>query len=367
MSFLAHPKFNRPPKNNEIEVVLFGPGYGECVLVHFGNDEWAIVDSCTFKDIKEAAPLFYLKELGKNPSCCVKAVVATHWDDDHIRKISQIVDECTSASFCISGALNSTKFLTLLTDIPPSILSSQKTPSGLSEFNKALSILLERNKHAIYAIMDRTLWKSEIDLENKLCSLSPHDSIFEESIKAILELIPNRKSSNGKIKPPSPNLTSVVLWVQIGEIRILLGADLEEGTKHKGWSLILQYSRTPDEKAIIFKVPHHGSKNGFHPDVWDQLLIEDPFCLIAPWNKSSKLPASSDIQKLKDYSSKIYLTAEPHQAPIKVKEGDSYVRRILKKRQVKYAKPNVGIIRLRKPIENDVWDIECFGSAKKIV
>lgn len=366
MSSLPDQKFNCPPKSNEIEVVLFGPGYGECALIHFGKDEWAIVDSCTFRDVKDAAPLFYLKELGKDPSRCVKTVVATHWDDDHIRKISQIVEVCTSASFCISSAVRNSKFITLLTDSPPSILSSQKTSSGVSEFKKALTILHRRQKQVIYSITDKLLWCSKIDSENKLWSLSPHDSVFEESIKAILELIPDKKSSNGKIQAPSPNLTSVVLWAEIGGIKILLGADLEERPRHKGWSLILKDSKIPNGGAVIFKVPHHGSKNGFHRDVWDQLLIKDPFCLIAPWNKSSKLPSSEDIQRLKKYSSKIYLTADPHQAPIKVKAGDGYTRRKLKEREVTYAKPKMSMVRLRKPMGTDAWNIECFGSAKKV-
>ena len=34
------------PSAREIEVSLFGPGYGECVLVHLGEGQWMIVDSC---------------------------------------------------------------------------------------------------------------------------------------------------------------------------------------------------------------------------------------------------------------------------------------------------------------------------------
>ena len=33
------------PQANEVELSLAGPGYGECVLIHVGNNTWVIVDS----------------------------------------------------------------------------------------------------------------------------------------------------------------------------------------------------------------------------------------------------------------------------------------------------------------------------------
>ena len=35
-----------PPRTDELEVSLFGPGVGECVIVHLGAGEWMVVDSC---------------------------------------------------------------------------------------------------------------------------------------------------------------------------------------------------------------------------------------------------------------------------------------------------------------------------------
>ena len=72
-----------PPQANEIEVSLFGPGYGECVLLHLGFSDWVIVDSCLNKD-KSPPVLEYLRALGQDPAQVVKLVVATHWHDDHI-------------------------------------------------------------------------------------------------------------------------------------------------------------------------------------------------------------------------------------------------------------------------------------------
>ena len=32
------------PQPDQVEISIFGPGYGECILIHCGNDEWIISD-----------------------------------------------------------------------------------------------------------------------------------------------------------------------------------------------------------------------------------------------------------------------------------------------------------------------------------
>ena len=43
------------PRRDEVEVTLFGPGYGESVVVHAGVDDWLVVDSCLDADGETAA------------------------------------------------------------------------------------------------------------------------------------------------------------------------------------------------------------------------------------------------------------------------------------------------------------------------
>lgn len=51
-----------PPDAQEMEITLFGPGYGESVVVHLGDQHWFIVDSCygAWCDV-DPAPIWYLK------------------------------------------------------------------------------------------------------------------------------------------------------------------------------------------------------------------------------------------------------------------------------------------------------------------
>jgi len=103
-----------PPASNELEISIFGPGYGESIVLHIGNGEWILVDSCLEPYSGEPAALTYLTALGLGVESSVKLIVATHWHDDHVRGLAQILDKCKSANVVLSEALRVEEFLTLV-------------------------------------------------------------------------------------------------------------------------------------------------------------------------------------------------------------------------------------------------------------
>ena len=111
-----------PPRCDELEISLFGPGIGECLVIHVGDNQWIIVDSCIDSSTKEPAPLGYLKQLGINPFDNVKLFIITHWHSDHIRGASEIAKKCAGATICFSEALLQEEFLTLVGDLQPCFL-----------------------------------------------------------------------------------------------------------------------------------------------------------------------------------------------------------------------------------------------------
>jgi hypothetical protein len=49
---------------------LIGPGYGESIIVHLGDGEWMIVDSCVQRldqGNPQSAAVAYLREIGVDP------------------------------------------------------------------------------------------------------------------------------------------------------------------------------------------------------------------------------------------------------------------------------------------------------------
>ena len=93
-----------PPTSHQLEISVFGPGIGECVVVHVGDGDWIVVDSCLNRQSGRPVALDYLRSLGVDVASQVRLVVATHWHDDHIRGIAEILRAAESARFVNSAA-----------------------------------------------------------------------------------------------------------------------------------------------------------------------------------------------------------------------------------------------------------------------
>src|SRR5258707_5632727 len=83
----------------EIEVSVFGTGFGESIVVHMGMNRWMVVDSCRDPETRSPMPLEYLAEIGVDLADSIKLIVATHWDDDHIDGIGELFYRAKSAVF----------------------------------------------------------------------------------------------------------------------------------------------------------------------------------------------------------------------------------------------------------------------------
>ena len=252
----------------------------------------------------------------------------------------------------------------LVLDSPISRLAhlNADSNSGVSEFGKLLNLLQEENRQLEYALRD-TLLVDEHGFQ--LWALSPHSSIYEKAIESIISQIPDKNGSVQRIRPPKPNYTSVVLWIKFDDMRALLGADLEESSEHKGWSLIISEKKSSiiDKKAEIFKVAHHGSITGNHDDIWTELLSKNPLCLIAPFNRSPKLPTVSDVNRINSYSNNVYITSYGVDELEYKSSEDKVVRRKLLGRKATYFHEKYSYIRARKKTEND-WEIDTYGNAR---
>jgi hypothetical protein len=136
------PDHSLPPLPDELEISLFGAGYGEAIALHIGYGQWVLVDSYRQRD-KEPDHLAYLNQLGVDVSRAVQSIVVTHWHDDHVKGISDVYDVCVSADLVISSALSYPEFLTLVNlPVPPGI----KTSSGLQEFRQIFRTYQQRRQ-----------------------------------------------------------------------------------------------------------------------------------------------------------------------------------------------------------------------------
>lgn len=355
-------KANRPAVD-EVEVSLFGPGFGECIAIHLGDNRWITVDSCTHPFTKRPAVLDYFDLLGVNPAEDVTKVIATHWHDDHVRGLSDLYSACTSADFICSNAVGSKEFLTLLETHKNLMM---EMTSGLSEFQRILSTHIRRTGGPpAYACVDRRLFHATVaEYPCTITALSPSDHAYEEALRSIGALIPVPNQPKRRLSAFHPNHAAVVLWVSVGNLSILLGADLEEqGSRHTGWSAIIGSNLRPEGKASLYKVAHHGSKTGHHPDIWSTLLDNTPVAVLTPFERGSvKLPKVEDRDRICQYTDSAYISlASLRQRPIK---RDHTTRKFMRRFGLdpKPIQSAIGHVRMRAR-QGQAWQVELFDGA----
>lgn len=364
-----------PPARAELEVSLFGPGYGEAVVLHIGQGKWLLVDSCLDPDSGQPASLKYLRDLGVDVGTAVELVVATHWHDDHVRGISSLFAHCQSAELVISSALRTQEFLTLASlHRGPSPIES----SGLEEFSRALQTLKSRSPSRArfnppkLAVTDKLLYREQIEVTLKpvevtVSALSPSDASIVQAQLAFAELLAEEERSRKRVASPRPNHSSVVIWIEVANHRMLLGADLERTSDRKtGWSVILDESTITNDKADVFKTPHHGSENAHHERVWTDLLSDNPFALVSPFLRGAKpLPSPADVERLNRLTPHAYATSRTKLR--RTKWRDRVVRDYIDQvtRSVHSVRQGWGHVRLRRGIDeqNASWRLELFGDA----
>jgi hypothetical protein len=246
-------------------------------------------------------------------------------------------------------------------------ISVEPMNASTATFNECIKILEKRNKPIRRAIADRSLFQITLSKEKSVIySLSPSDYTIDLFDKELAGLTKLAQESNIKIPSSSPNSKSVVLYLQLGEHRAILGADLELTADNKeGWLAITETSNVTDKKASYFKIPHHGSQNGYHSDVWQLLLEENPLLSLTTYNKGYGLPEIEMLQKYSEHSNRMFSTSPTLGG--KKKKRDTKTDKLIANfnktvQEIKYQK---GIIRARINLLDPAaqWQVEVFENA----
>lgn len=285
--------------------------------MHLGNGTWITVDSCRDQRSKRHSLLEYFGQIGVDPAVAVLLVVGTHAHDDHIAGIADLYEQCSQATFVCSSAITSEEFLRAV-KLDRSVAAGIR-PSIREQYER---IFLEarRRRHPgrkplKRALENLSIWSrqptSDLPLVDVRC-ISPSDEAVTRSLDDLAFSVARSVGDRKRFSNRDPNEFAVALWVQYGEHRVLLGADLPIGPAGCGWIGVLD--NVPlDGRASVFKVPHHGSDTAHHDDVWQRLLEPDPVSLIAPFRGGRKsLPSAADAERISSLTSQAFITASPH-------------------------------------------------------
>lgn len=367
---------HHPPKPDELEISVFGPGYGESVLIHVGNGVWFAIDSCVNHSTKRPAPLDYLNGIGVNPATGIVLIIASHWHDDHVRGLHDLLLASESASFSCSLALTKAEFLTLAKIYST---SQGKIPSGPQELYRCLETMKERTQQAgggalnRWATIDKLLYQTTFNqpIKCKLTALSPSDEMLSRTQQFMLGYLNAVKKgySEPRLLSSCPNDVAVALLLEIGDRRVLFGSDLEQETnKSVGWSAVMTSQTVKASgKSCVFKVAHHGAYSGHSDDVWSDLLAETPLAILTPFQHGSlKIPTEEDRARILSKTNKAYITASPDMSvklPKKSTKVQSFVDSTVKNRRL--ASGPMGHVRWRVSLTNseDLGNVELFGQA----
>lgn len=363
-----------PPSSDQIEITLIGPGYGESILIHLGNNKWIVVDSCLDASTMRPAPLAYLESLGLKSNEVVQLIVASHWHDDHIRGLGEVLKECPNANFCCSSALSKNEFVAMVYRYVDG--NEVAGGAGPKEMHSIFETLASRPQIAKKAQQNRKILNVDSSgsghgEECNIWTLSPSDKQIDLFLDGIAKLLPSAKQTKSRAATQSPNQNAVVLWIQIGDVNIMLGSDLEESDDSDGgWTVIVNSPEKPNGKASVFKIPHHGSPNGHCDEVWKSMINNDPITILTPFNKGKrKLPDQDDIVRINGVSKESYSSAKIKKTKSK-KKRPSAVEKTIKEitGNLTEYETKTGIVRLRNNGKEDPdrWDIELFNGACKL-
>jgi hypothetical protein len=373
MKKLDGPILARPPQADEIEVSIFGPGFGECIVVHLTDQTWVVIDSCLDAQTKEPAALVYFEKIGVDAAKHVRFVVSTHWHDDHIRGIGKVFGKCESAKFVCAHGLGSEEFRKIISLY--SRLFSAGGP-GVDEMNQVISTLKKRRKPNDLVspkfVSEGTIVYEQRVKQILVKALSPSSAACLAAVARFAEsLLPKEDQRRSRVPLMKPNDLAVALTIKVADLAFLLGSDLEEdGRAGLGWQAVSDQFCETDNSHEGFKIAHHGSENGHHPDVWPKMMKQHAWAVLTPYLHGKKpLPSIQDVERICSLTPAAFITAPSstsgysHPSPL--------VRRQLREMNVSIVQEGArqGHVRLRKRVgaaDND-WTVELFGAACELI
>lgn len=356
----------KPPQSSEVEVTVIGPGHGESVLVHLGQGKWLIVDSCidTTDPSRPVAPLRYLRELGVKVDTAVDLIVASHWDDDHIQGIGDVVEACPNARF-VCSIFPIDKFACFVEAL--SIGSMTTNGASVRNMRKVIELLSHRKQPLVRAAPAKQLFPNPL-----IHSWSPSSHDDTQFLYYLAQMHPKAMEPHRKAILGSGNTTSIVLSVVWSDTSVLLCADMEKtADTRSGWDAVFSEIQAAGKwsQGSLVKIPHHGSHTGHFDPMWQNLLHPNPISVIAPFGKgpiASRPPKSTDIHRISGKSGAAYLTAK-HNEQKSANKKEAAVVRSLREGGITLtsSKSSIGIVRHRKSA-GAPWTHELFGTALRV-
>jgi hypothetical protein len=265
---------------------VFGPGFGESIVVRVPPDQWLVVDSLRrqtrSEDVNPAVGL-----LTKHKARA-SAVALTHPHEDHGQGLLHILERRLPNTPV--GCLDPTMRIPRRNSEPDAtrVLDQASLAAGLKRIQR------------IWATEPGSKWEL---LANSSCRMGA----------ATVEVL--HPASPPQTQPRDLNRISSPMLISWNRCRILLGADLPR----PGWSAVGRSRAAAHELAgaHVLRASHHGAKGAQHPVAIGGGPPRDRPCIVTPFNRGRGLPSYADthgIDQLLTTHTKVGVTAVPPHA-----------------------------------------------------
>lgn len=362
---------------DELEVTTIGAGSqaGESIVIHLGDGKWAIIDSCKSSH-GIVLPLQHLISLGVNLDN-VDKIVCTHWHQDHIGGLTQVIKECKNAEFYFPLVGQGNNYLRLL-------YKGDEAQSKSSVWHEFIECLQTSEKMQYFSGSDKLIYDSCTGIQ--LFTLSPSDAMVDKMLKIMAQYNSDNadySKINDNILPPNMGCSALLLVTPDGNI--LLGADLEanrdsnadvescvgkcEACSDFGWCNVHLHSNTFRKRSFsYFKLPHHASKTGYCDAVWSEHRGEEVISVSTVFinNAGVKLPQKNMLEKYRSLCNSMYLTSRGPRAKDRG-NGKSMLEsaNVPQIKSVAVLKEEQGIVCSRKK-KGEPWRTYLLGSAIEV-
>jgi len=265
-----------PLAPDALYVFVFGPGYGESVVLRIPPAHWVVIDGCRSSSFS-SYPAKLLKDFGAHADI----LVLTHPHLDHAAGLDGLLDDWKGHKVgCCEPIVEN------VDEMHP---NAQKAVEGLT-VKKVLSRI-------------QSVWRKREDTRWPLCR-----GTLQAVGDARLEVLhPDEEA----LRTSSVNGLSSPILIEWHRVRLLLGSDLEL----PGWEDVAA-SRSDLARHHLLKLPHHASDNGRHEAVARRDAAWSPprFWIATPMNRKWKLPQFDDGQGLAqwlEHEPEVHLTGLP--------------------------------------------------------
>lgn len=303
---------------DRLQLLVFGPGTGELVLVRAPPGDWLVLDGCATHDVKSyaLAVLSHYHQQGN-----VRFIALTHPHEDHAGGIAELVDALLQPA-----NLPGWPRLGVIWPSPPGepVAGDEQEQFRGARVRQALAAILDRWERKPSCRWDLLRGDTRTLGEATLRVLSPSPAARARFLEAI---------AAGKAATFDRNQVATAIEVTWRSHRIVLGSDLVE-KPGKGWSAVMDFA--PEVAAHgTAKVAHHGSVGALHEPLLRRTGKAERCFVVTPFAVQDlpRFDRDGGIIRLHEHAATVHLTGLPRGhdaqpgAPLKLKRSQLARRR----------------------------------------